>query len=766
MKSKLLLLVVLLGVSVCTNLVFLVPSVYAWTPLDGHLTHDTTLLVADSPYRIVKDVIVDSGVVVTIEPGVTVEFADGFSFIVNGTLYAEGTADNPINFTSSRLSPFPGSWNTIQFIGGVGESFTLKYSVISYAQNGITISSNNGSSLIEQCDIAHNAESGIQIDDETRALIVENRITQNGVGITSVDNPSGVIITNNTIVSNTGDGITLYGLNIWNVTLTLNTITSNGHEGISLYSSDQITNVTLSSNIISSNGWNGILFISDGDFSNVSLTENTVTSNEGGISFSAHGYLYHVLLSSNIVSSNNNDGLYLSGNHNASITYDVSVLGNTISANLWSGINVDDRIRTTITNNSISYNTYGIFYTTQNHSAQFNDIYSNDYGIYVSGDANTSAVDNYWGSPSGPYHESLNPGGNGNPVNGDGVPFGEYLDFIPFLSAPNGFINNRPTANLTADTINIALNHEITLNASTSTDDSRVDQYYFTFGDGTNSGWITSSEVNHNYSALGDYSATLTVMDDFGVTSINTANWSIIVVEEVHELLISLSLNTTVVVSERNVSVLVSLSLTDEIQEAFIQFVSDQGGGFTPSSGWTDSSGDFQAIFTAPVVSNQTTIRITATASNYGSNDGLDDEYLMILEPGTKMSTALTCAISESNSTLGSSITVTGFLSPEFSGKTITLTYTKPDSSTVIRTVTTGTNGFYTDTYTPEVVGSWSVLALWTGDSTYEEAFSVSRSYMINAPAQNPMVFYGLIIAAIAIVTTGALVVLRRKRSH
>jgi hypothetical protein len=94
----------------------------------------------------------------------------------------------------------------------------------------------------------------------------------------------------------------------------------------------------------------------------------------------------------------------------------------------------------------------------------------------------------------------------------------------------------------------------------------------------------------------------------------------------------------------------------------------------------------------------------------------------------SKISTTISCSTSSSEITEGDSVTVSGSINPSVSSKTATLTYKKPDGSTFTRASTTGSDGSYSDSYKPDVVGSWSVSALWTGDATYDGASSSSKS--------------------------------------
>lgn len=55
----------------------------------------------------------------------------------------------------------------------------------------------------------------------------------------------------------------------------------------------------------------------------------------------------------------------------------------------------------------------------------------------------------------------------------------------------------------------------VTISAAASSDpDGSVAGYYFDFGDGTNSGWVTTPSVAHNYSAPGTFTVTIRVRDD------------------------------------------------------------------------------------------------------------------------------------------------------------------------------------------------------------------------------------------------------------
>jgi PKD repeat protein len=68
----------------------------------------------------------------------------------------------------------------------------------------------------------------------------------------------------------------------------------------------------------------------------------------------------------------------------------------------------------------------------------------------------------------------------------------------------------------------VGINETVTFSAVNSTSDGRIDYYSFDFGDGSNSSWTPLSVVTHAYLRQGTYYATVTVMDDYGLTSNNT----------------------------------------------------------------------------------------------------------------------------------------------------------------------------------------------------------------------------------------------------
>ncbi len=379
-------------------------------------------------------------------------------------------------------------------------------------------------------------------------------------------------------------------------------------------------------NLICDNTASGI-YISGG---NAAVEANIIESNGDGITLTGNLTTFNINIMGNEVSLNGKSGIsFLMEDYNAS---SFVVRNNTIAANYY-GFYVSTNASTVITRNYIRQNEVGVFYEFGNgHRANFNNIVGNVLGMDVSANATVDATRNYWGDPSGPYHEWLNPNGKGDPVGGDGV----NLDFIFFLTAPIDYSNHPPTAVLWTDKITVALGQEVAFVGFDSSDSldpmGRVDQYFFDFGDGHNTGWTTLSILFHNYTTTGNYVARLRVKDDFGEESILAS--TTIYVTNLPSLNVQLITSSSRVPSGGEISITAYVSQGgNPVVGANVTFFSIKGGSFAPKYGLTNSSGYLTASFIAPTVEEITDVRIIARASKSGSADGSYHQYLTVLPP-------------------------------------------------------------------------------------------------------------------------------------
>ena len=501
-------------------------------------------------------------------------------------------------------------------------------------------------------------EPGVEVRfGENFWLVVNGRVIANGVEdklirftsnkLTPMKGDWGTFLINGTQPSSLIHCIIEYGTNgimieDGSLNIQYSFVRSNSENGIIINNGT----IVVKNNEILNNTMSGIR-ITDG--SQITIQNNVISSNGDGILLAGH-LTGEIDIEQNNILLNGQSGIALEAD-----AYDNTVIiNNNVSTN-FNGFRVSTNTSTYITRNYVSNNTVGIYYESGiNHEAHFNDIYDNDLGMDASPAATVDATYNYWGHRSGPLHESLNPYGKGNPVGGNGV----NLDFIFFLSQPIDYNNTRPTAVLWTDKIIVAPNQNVTFIGADSYDDGCVDQYFFDFGDGTNSGWVTLSLFNHSYSSNGTYSVSLTVIDDFNVTSDSTL--TTISVQYLTSLEASVVLNTYSVKYNEEASITVYVSDgINAVENANVTLFSVKGGFFTPQSGLA-ITGYFTATFIAPNVTELTNVRIIARvskASRYA--DGSDYKYLKVL-PLLKVQVTTESTTIKSEETATVTVYVTG----------------------------------------------------------------------------------------------------------
>ena len=121
-------------------LTFLTVNIFSQTNVSGFISSNTTWNLAGSPYIITGNTVLDSGFILTINPGVIVKFNSARSLQINGVLRAIGNSSNRITFTSNKVSPAPGDWAYILFADKSKDyNYTLftgsimEYCIVEYA---------------------------------------------------------------------------------------------------------------------------------------------------------------------------------------------------------------------------------------------------------------------------------------------------------------------------------------------------------------------------------------------------------------------------------------------------------------------------------------------------------------------------------------------------------------------------------------------------------------------------------------------------------
>ena len=216
----------------------------------GTLTGDVTWDQDDLYVIHYNGITVAQGVTLTIAPGTRVEFDRYTSYgglNVHGTLIADGTAEQPITFTSNEDTPQKGSWQGLDFTD-TSTGNVLDNVEISYARYSVKVTS--ADVMLTNSTIRDNSTAypAIYLTDSA-ATISGNVITDNDNSGISMGSCQGVI--SNNVISNNGDNTSEHGIILSSSSPEImnNTITANFGSGVyCLSSSPTIINTILWNN--------------------------------------------------------------------------------------------------------------------------------------------------------------------------------------------------------------------------------------------------------------------------------------------------------------------------------------------------------------------------------------------------------------------------------------------------------------------------------------------------------------------------------------
>ncbi|MEY2671848.1 MAG: hypothetical protein RL687_265, partial [Candidatus Parcubacteria bacterium] len=398
MKNILQLAIVFVFITIFNIGIF--PSIVsADTEIFGHIEQDDIWTAEGSPYIVHGDVYVDSGVRLSVDEGVIVKFDTGSSLMVLGSLELLGTSSDKIYLTSisddsvggdtnldeDATIPNVGDWRFILFdVGSV--SGILNNVVSRYSDDGLVIF--DAYLSIENFDSDKNVYFFNSNDSVISGLTASN--------IYFFDN-SGATISNSFIHnSNDGQAVSLYENSNVDISNTEIRCSSSCDNVIGIYDSSVLS--ICDSDIHSD---------SEGIFSfdsMLNIDNANIDNYENGISL----YDSSLSLSNSIIINSQSFAL---GVYNYS-SKSISILNNEIK------------------NNRIGVASYGEVFSMHNNSIHTNTAGVINYATYM-GDLDMNS--NWWGSKTGPYHETLNIYGLGNSAS-DGVSYYPWLPYDPLNS--------------------------------------------------------------------------------------------------------------------------------------------------------------------------------------------------------------------------------------------------------------------------------------------------------------------------------------------
>ena len=174
----------------------------------GALTEDTALSADGSPYVISADIIVPTGITLTVEPGAALRFQAGRALRVEGgRLVAEGTSSQPILFTRDGADP----WGAVVFQDSHADN-CIVYATIEYArvaeanQYWQGVIAYDSDLRVERSIIRHLGLMGLTLE-RSQAQILDNEIYD--VGLDGIHVVGGEVVARGNHVYEAYEGIEL-----------------------------------------------------------------------------------------------------------------------------------------------------------------------------------------------------------------------------------------------------------------------------------------------------------------------------------------------------------------------------------------------------------------------------------------------------------------------------------------------------------------------------------------------------------------------------
>ncbi|MFW5900810.1 MAG: right-handed parallel beta-helix repeat-containing protein [Halodesulfurarchaeum sp.] len=310
-----------------------------------------------------------------------------------------------------------------------------------------------------------------------------------------------------------------------------NTARANGRYGIAL-TVGAFRNAVVADNQVTENDRSGLL-LGARHVRNTRIEENEIRENgAAGIELTARAVMEQVSVAGNDLLDNAREGLVIETGERTDGTY--TVTDNVIAANAY-GVVLEGPQTGHLRENAVVFNTVafgdrversdvdtgvGVLVTdgATNTTLETNDIYGNRVGLYTLIDGTVSAVSNYWGAESGPYHRSINPEGEGNAV----VTEQGWVDLIEVSSDRVRAAYSRPKAALHIEPQPGYVSQPVTVSAAESTDpDGAIRTYRLTIADRTTT--MESVQETVSFESVGTYPVTLWVEDDMGIESADPA---------------------------------------------------------------------------------------------------------------------------------------------------------------------------------------------------------------------------------------------------
>lgn len=166
------------------------------TDVSGTISSDETWTLANSPYVVTSNLLVEVDVTLTIDPGVVVQFSGNYAILIEGILLASGTSADPITFTSGDSNPSAGDWSYLLLSASSSknkaDTHKMEHCIVEYGGGydddyGTVRITEGAKALISNCTIRNNSSQGIYAyrggNITIKNSIIEGNFAQSGAGI-------------------------------------------------------------------------------------------------------------------------------------------------------------------------------------------------------------------------------------------------------------------------------------------------------------------------------------------------------------------------------------------------------------------------------------------------------------------------------------------------------------------------------------------------------------------------------------------------------
>jgi parallel beta-helix repeat protein len=760
------------------------------TKVSGIIFEDTTWL---GTMLVTEKVTVAEGVTLTVEPGTVVKFEHwrpGYTepfrriqLIIEGTLLAVGTLEKLIRFTSDALEPEHSDWTGINF-GPSSRGSVIDYSIVEFAKGcGIGVYYANitlSNSIVRWCQganvwldhstaiITHNriygaGHGGIEMA-YSNPTISYNTIWNNGLGIVPIST-STPTIDHNVIMDNRFLGVLIMGRS--SPLIEYNNITGNTHEGIKI----QTSNATVRYNNIYNNGVPQLLLEYQGDITATNnwwgtadreQVKSSIQVREGSISYEPYltspedigevkyDYENNEIYDHPPATENDIFPYFYPSDETRKIANYWSTINNP-SGIAWDGeyfwvVNLDKKLLkydplgrlvdslTAPGSLPIALAYDGQYLWTRDFSEQ------RAYQFDFSGRVIRSIL-----APVGGYGE------------GGLVYDGHYL-----WTGQGNKLYKFDTAGNIVEVIQIQMDWILVSGLAWDGEhlwavDKEINEKILEIDPSSGSilRWINSP---------GDETWGMTWADGYLWACEWTNDWNNYLIVKMEPLtpiitrpaeFIVTDLDVSPVEAKINQTITISVNVTNIGENKGSYNVDLNVAGIMVDTRTVTLSGGESA-----------TVIFDLAKEEVGAFDvevsGLKGTFVI-----KKISTSISCSVSPSAATMGDSITASGTISPALLGKNVTLIYKRPNGSTFNRTVTTGSDGSYSDSFKPDADGAWSVIASWDGDSAYHGTSSLSKAFTVKERAfiETPIGLITLFGGIMAITIVTVFIITRKRKS-